>query len=308
MMKKMISLGVLVCLVLSCAALAVAQSSTSMPGPPKVLQIYREEVKVGKGAAHEKFEAGFVQASQKANWPTHYLAVSSISGPSEAWFLTGYDSVTAWEKDRQATEKNAALTASLDQLAEKDADFISGGRSIVALYREELSYRTSPVNLGQERYFYVTTIRVRPGHEADFVEANKIVRAAHEKASVPENWSVFQVTIGMPSGTYLIFQPMKTLAEVDAFPQTHGTAYQDALGDEGRKKLRELNSAATLNTETNIFAFSPKMSYASPELVAADPEFWQPKAGAQVARKHAPASKSGAAKVVPTTKKEATKQ
>src|SRR5262249_34290246 len=132
-------------------------------------------------------------------------------------------------------------------------------------------------------YFYVTTFRVRPGHGNDFVEANKIIKAAHEKADVPEHWAVYQVTLGMPAGTYLTFQPLKTLADVDAFEQNHGKAFQDAIGEEGQKKLRELASAGYLSFEANVFAFNPKMSYASKETASADPDFWMPKLGAKAA-------------------------
>lgn len=280
--KKSVFLFVVACLFLSASSMALAQEPASS-GPPKVLQIFREEVKPGKGAAHEKVEVGWPRAFTNAKSPTHYLAMVSVTGPSEAWFITGFNSLAAWEKDRQDNEKNVALTAELDQLAERDGELLSSVRSIVATYREELSYRPAGVNIGQMRYFHVTTIRIRPGHENDFIQANKIVREAHEKANVPEHWAVFQVNSGMPNGTFLNIQPLKSLAEVDAFAETHGKAYQDATGDEGRQKLRELASAGTLSTETTIFAFSPKMSYVSKETASADPDFWTPKPAKTVA-------------------------
>ena len=314
-MKKSVFLFVAACLFLSTTLLALAQERAPS-GPPKVIQIYREEVKPGKGAAHEKMEAAWPRAFANAKSPTHYLAITSVTGPSEAWFVTGFDSLAAWEKDRLETEKNTALTTQLDQLGEKDGELLSGARSIVANYREDLSYRPG-VNLGQMRYFYLTTFRIRPGHEQDFLDANKIIREAHEKADVPEHWAVFQVISGLPNGTYLTFQPLKSLSEVDAFPQTHGKAYKDATGEEGRKKLRELASAGTLNSENSIFLFSPTMSYASKELIAADPDFWTPKA--LVAAESAPArgkgrsmaaqaAKKPSEKLAPATKKEAVKQ
>src|SRR4029077_10442213 len=104
------------------AGTAVAQTQTAPPGPPKVLVISREVVKLGQSPAHEKWEAGWPQAFAKANWPVHYLAASSLSGESRVLFLTGYDSEEAWEKDTQATRKDTALTAQLDALSLKDAD------------------------------------------------------------------------------------------------------------------------------------------------------------------------------------------
>ncbi len=304
-MKRYLPLMFVLSLLLSSAVATWAQTSPTTPGgPPKVLQIYREEVKPGKTAEHEKVEAGWPRAFAKAKWATHYLAIVSVTGPSEAWFLTGFDSLAGWEKDTRAAEKNTVLTAELGQLSAKDGELLSGGRGLVAVYRDELSYRTAGVNIGRMRYFYLTTVRLRPGHDIDFAEWNKIIKGAHEKADVPEHWAVFQVTLGMPSGTYLILQPLKSLAEVDDFPQTHGKAYQDATGDEGRKKLRELASAGILSYETNIFAFNPKMSYVSKETAAADPDFWTPKSKAaakptaagekEAAKPATPAKKAGA--------------
>ena len=43
------------CVLFSGGSLAFAQMP---PGPPKLLQIFREEVKPGRAAAHEKVETG----------------------------------------------------------------------------------------------------------------------------------------------------------------------------------------------------------------------------------------------------------
>src|ERR1700756_1902790 len=109
------------CLPFSTAA-AFAQEKSTTP-PPKVLTVFREFLKPGKnGSTHEKSESAFVQALRRANWPTHYLAVDAVSGKTRALFLTGYDSFEAWEKDVHATQKNAALSASLDRAAVADGD------------------------------------------------------------------------------------------------------------------------------------------------------------------------------------------
>ena len=215
-MKKTLFLAVAVCLVLSCVSLADAQTSAPAPGtPPKVITIIREEVKVGKGAAHEKFETNFVRAFARAKWPSHYLAMTALSGPSEAWYLTGYDSFAAWEQDREATEKAAAFSTELDQLFEKDAEFLTGGRNIVAFFRDDLSYNPTTMDVPKARYMRVITYRVRPGHEGDFVEAAKTIRAAYEKTEVKVPWAVYQVTAGVPGPTFLIFLAMKSLQESD---------------------------------------------------------------------------------------------
>ena len=62
---------------------AVAQDT----GLPKVLRIYREEVKQGKDAAHEKAEANFARVAAKYKSPVYYLGCNVVAGPSEATAL-----------------------------------------------------------------------------------------------------------------------------------------------------------------------------------------------------------------------------
>ncbi|MBI3670743.1 MAG: hypothetical protein HY237_13295 [Acidobacteria bacterium] len=290
-MKKTLFLTCALCLFLSGAVQALAQ--TPAPGaPPKVLTIFREEVKVGKGAVHEKFETNFVKASAKAKWPTHYLAITSMSGSSEAWYITPFDSFAAWEKDQKATEKNAAFTAELEKLAEQDAAFINNGRSIVAIYREDLSYHADTMGVSKARYLEVETVRVRLGRSAEFVEMEKISIAAHDKANIGEHWACYQVVEGAPAGTYLFFSAMKSLAEADV---DHGKAVNEAMGEENVKKRRKFAAEGIQFVESNLFALSPKMSYVSKEWAAADPDFWTPKAKA-AGKAPAAEKKEGAAK------------
>jgi hypothetical protein len=280
-MKKKAVLFIAACLSIFTVSICRAQEqATHMP--PKVLQIGRETVKPGKGGAHEKMETAWARAFAEAKWPTHWLAVDSISGEHEVWFLIGNDSLAAAEKDMKALEETPALRAADEKYASQESEFLSNARGITATYRDDLSYHVADIQLGKMRYFYVTTIRVRPGHDRQFIEAYKAIVAAHEKVNVPESWAAYEVTLGMPRGTYLLFEPFKSLAEVDAIPETH-KAFREALGDEGWKKIDEMASAGIISTENNIFAFSPGMSYVSKETVAEDPKFWTPKPAAKPA-------------------------
>jgi uncharacterized protein involved in type VI secretion and phage assembly len=91
---------------------------------------------------------------------------------------------------------------------------------------------------------------------------------------------MFQVTSGMVTPTYLLFLPMKSLQEADLAQESHAKPYQDALGPDGRRELGEFSQAGVQSTESYLFQMSPKMSYPSREVVAADPEFWTPKPAA----------------------------
>jgi hypothetical protein len=244
--------------------------------PPKVLVIIREFLKPGKaGMTHEKSESAFVQAFARADWPTHYLAVDSMSGKTRALFLVGYDSLAAWEKDNRATAKNAALSAALDRATVADGNLLDAVDQGVFTYNEAYSLGAG-VNIAQMRYFEIEVFRVRPGHHKDWDEAVKLVKAAYEKAFPDAHWAVFQNVYGAPGGTYLVFTPMKSLAEADQM-MGEDKKFAAAMGAEGMKRLSELSAAAIAFNETNLFEFNPRMSYPSPAWVKADPQFWKPK-------------------------------
>src|SRR2546429_8479984 len=57
--------------ILASGALCAASFTISaqQPGPPKVLRIFREDVKEGKGSAHEKVEARWAQTMARLKYP-----------------------------------------------------------------------------------------------------------------------------------------------------------------------------------------------------------------------------------------------
>jgi hypothetical protein len=265
------------CLLMTGAIQAIAQPPAQQM-PPPVLSIFREEIKAGRNAAHETLETGYVQALRQAKWPVNGLAMTSASGTNEAWFLTGYASFAALEKDRLDTGKNSTLQNRFDQLDQQDSEFRSGQRSMMAVFRKDLSYRPEriPPSLPKARYFNVLTVRMRPGHDVEFNQAVKMYLEALEKAQIEDGTAIYQVLSGAPGGTFLAFTPVKSLAEMDAGP-ARTQAINAALGPENGPKLLKLIADSFLTTETTLFAFSPKMSYVSKEWAAADPDFWTPK-------------------------------
>jgi hypothetical protein len=254
---------------------AVAQETTP---PPKVLTISREFIKPGKaGMIHEKAESAFVQAMARAKWPTHYLAVNSVTGKPRALFLTGYDSFDAWEKDVLAEDKNPALSASLDRAAQTDGDLLSDADATALVYSDEYSLR-SAVDIAHMRYFEISLYRVRPGHTKEWDTLVKMVMAAYEKIA-DVHWATYRALYGQEGGTYVVFNAMKSASEID---QSFGQSkkFMENIGEDGMKKLDELEAAAIESSQHNLFVFSPKMSYVSDDWIKADPDFWKPKASA----------------------------
>ena len=72
---------------------------------------------------------------------------------------------------------------------------------------------------------------------------------------------------------------MKSLAEVDG-EIADGKKFEAQLGADGMKKLADLTAACLESSATNLFSFSPKLSYPSAAWVNTDPGFWKPKGAA----------------------------
>jgi hypothetical protein len=262
---------------------AVAQEKSGAMPPPKILVIGREYTKPGKaGAAHEKTESAFVQAMKRAKWPTHYLAVESLSGKSRALFLTGYDSFAEWEKDQQAGEKNAAFTADIARAWAGDGEMLSDTDGGIFQKREEYSLRPN-VDIAHCRYFEIGRFVLRPGHDQDWDELVKMWVAAYGK--IPDaHFVTYQEIYGATNSVYIYFVPMKSAVEADQ-ELAGGKDFEAAMGADGMKRMGELEAAAIEESQTHLFAFSPKMSYPRDEWVKADPDFWAPKAAAAPAAK-----------------------
>ena len=242
---------------------------------PKWITIGREVVKPGKDAAHTKHEAAWARAYEAAKIPAATLAMVAMSGPNEAWWMTGFESAEAIQKYNDAVGATPALAAVSAQYYPPEADYLANTFMMIARYREDLSYSTgSPITA--LRYMVVSRIGVKLGHSAEFVEARKMIKAAHEKAKAADGYSVYQVTAGAPAGTFLVFAGKKSMADLDVNP--HGDAYTAALGGaDGEKKLNEMLMSYEGSADSNLFRLSPSMSVLNKQWYDAD-AFWKPKA------------------------------
>ena len=261
------------------ALLAVgAGSAFGQPLPtsqPKILTIYREQIKIGHSGAHVKTEAGWPAAFAKANSPDYYLALASITGQSEVWFISPWDSYTAWGKSMARDAANQELTAELDRLSMVDAEHVDGLRIIEALARPELSHGEYP-DLNKARFWDISVMRVRPGHDAQLAAAAGAYKAAADRASVTARWRMYQVTDGMPEPTVILFSSTESFGEFDGM-LAGGEAMVKAMTPDELAAVQRFAAEGIISTESNRFRLDPDMSYVSAETKAADPAFWSKK-------------------------------
>jgi hypothetical protein len=211
--------------------------------------------------------------------------MTTLAGPSEAWFLSAYDSYAAFEKVEKAMEGSAALSAEQDKFSSQESDLLSRTSAIIARYQPAMSYQPK-VSIAQMRYMQIDVVQLKPGHGGDYTEAWRSIVAAHEKAKLNEHWAVYAVQGGMPTGTFLFIYPLKSLEHLDGVQAMHtGNEYRDAVGESGRARQNQLTRDGVEMQQTFLFAFQPRMSLLSKEFIDQDSAFWTPKPAAVAATK-----------------------
>jgi hypothetical protein len=256
------------------AGSAVAQQGLPA-SQPSLITIVREEVKVGRSAEHSRLEAGWPAAFERSKSPDFYLAMVSMTGPSEAWYVAPYANHAAMAASMKRDDADAVLTAELARLARADADLINSSRTIQAVARPELSMGAYP-DLAKQRFWEITIFRVRPGREAEFDAAAKAYGTAAARSAPGAAYRVYEVIAGMLTPAYIVFASVDNYGQFDQMMANGSQTMQGATADE-RAALQKFFTDAALNTETNRFRLDPRQSFVSREVRATDPAFWSPR-------------------------------
>jgi hypothetical protein len=274
-MKKSLLLFVLITLFVAVPAIRAQQS------PPPVLYVVREDIKPGMMDAHSTHSASFARIFRALDTPNHRIALVPVAGSeNEVVYITGTNSFKELEEMLNGTDKkmaaaSGATRAELDRLNKEAPALHAAMRDLLTIYRPELSYNPD-VDIRTMRYFSITTVRVRPGHDAQFAEyLQKMVNVARQKAKIDNlHIAVYQVISGAPGGTYMYFRPLKSLAEFD---ENLGMKMRAAMGDDMKKDVDKTVSEAILSSESSTYWMTPAMSYVEKDFAAGDPAFWNPK-------------------------------
>lgn len=250
---------------------AQAQGQGLPTSQPSLITIIREEVKVGRAADHARIEAGWPALYGRVNSPDYYLAMTSMTGQPEAWYIVPAASHAAYG---EAMRRDVAVQKELDQLSRADADVLESTRTIQAMARPDLSMGAYP-DLSKQRFWEISIVRVRPGREADFDAAAKAYGTAAQRSAPNAQYRVYQVIAGMPTPTFIIFSSVANYGDFDTMFADGMKTMSNANPGE-MAALDKFSKEATISWETNRFRLDPKQSYVSREVRASDPAFWGP--------------------------------
>jgi hypothetical protein len=222
--------------------------------PAKIIQIYREGVRPGAMPKYQQIEASAAIFCAKANCPNPYLAMTSITGPNEVWWVNGFDTVETMERVWHDYASNEQIMRQLDEVAGQKVDLVFPSVTLLAHFRDDLSF-SSNTTFASARYMSISVVQVRPGQIVPFEKARLGQRAVQQRVGRTQ-W-VYQVTSGTEDGTFLVITPGRTMQELHLFTITDD------------------RTDAVLSSETRLYAVSPSMSMPARSWQELDPDFWK---------------------------------
>ena len=91
-------------------------------------------------------------------------------------------------------------------------------------------------SIADVRFMEFEVFEVKPGHEAEWDAAVKLVKDAYAKGIPDASWDMFQAVYGRTT-SYVVITPLKSLSEVDRNFMA-SQKFVEAMGADGMKKLR----------------------------------------------------------------------
>lgn len=262
---------------LGAAGMAPAAFAQALPtSQPKFMNVVIERLKVGRAGDHAKHESGWPAAYEKAKSTQAYVALASITGASEVWYITPFESHATFGENSLREEADPVLSAELERLQRGDAEFVSDIQFVQAAARPDLSHGAFP-DVSKVRFYEITVFHVKPGHESEFAAVAKSYAAAAAKVAPKASWRTYQVMAGAPNGTFWVLSSFESFGELD-----------QALAD-GEKMMKSFGADETLSAQkfeaegvsspavTNRYRLDPGQSYVSRAVREKDPAFWMPK-------------------------------
>ncbi len=169
--------------------LSLALPLLGQQAAPRFMYIYRDSLKAGVDSAYRVIEDDGAQICADFHCPNPYLALESLSGPHEAWWVNAFASDADTARVAQAYATNRPLAEALGAIAKRKKTLIGTPIQGFAVLRPHLS-RGAAWSVAGARFMVVSITRSR--------------RPA-------EGW-VWE----MADSTLYIFRPVKTRQQAEA--------------------------------------------------------------------------------------------
>jgi hypothetical protein len=242
---------------------------------PKFVVLVCQRFRFDKAAESGRALAGAARAAAKLEVPNSWIVSESVTGEPEVLSFDPFDSFAHVDKAFAEWRRIYAAHPELGKWQAQINGALASQRTIVAVRRDDLSYRANRVDLSKARFLRVLEVRLNPGHEGEFAEAFEQLSRAYEKINSDLPWVVYQGNVGIPGPTFFAFVPMRTMAQNDDLLNLR-VRLRDAQG-QAAERLEQIARAAYLQLQSNLYAISPEKSHVSKEFAAGDADFWTPR-------------------------------
>jgi len=250
------------------------ESPEPATAPPKLLVFVYQKFAFDKAADRDQWETAMARACQNLEVPNSWIVMESITGEPEVLSFDPFDSFKQTERPIAEWGTIYATHPELGRLQAQINAALVSQRTVIAVRRDDLSYRANRIDLSKARFMRVLEVRLHPGHENEFAEAFQKLSAAYEKIESDLPWVVYQVNLGMPSPTFLTFVPMKAVGQNDGLLKIRERLH--AAEGEAAERVQQIAREAYASTESNLYSIKPEKSHVSKEFAAGDPGFWTP--------------------------------
>jgi hypothetical protein len=169
----------------------------TMDRPPNVLEIFRDSVKPGREGEYRAAEEDAARACAEFHYPHAHLALESLSGSREVWWLNGFDSEAEREEVTRAYEKNAPVVQALTDVSRRRKDLVGTPVDVLARHRQDLG-GGGAWRVAGARFFVASVTREKPRLAGAVFEA--------------------------PDGTRYVLRPARTAAEAERLAAEAGSA------------------------------------------------------------------------------------
>lgn len=267
--------AILVFVFLSASTLAAQDKkpANEAAAPPNVLLLVHQDIPPGKAAERQKLEVNVARACDRLGAPSYWIDLQSVTGQQQAIFFDPFESYEHLGQARADWNQFFGAHPDLAKMQDEIEALLVSERTSVAVRRDDLGYLAGTIDLSEARFIRIYEIRLFPGHENDAAEAFKILSDAYTKIQADTPWVVYEVNVGTPSPTFVVFLPMSEFKQNDDL-LSWNLSLMEAEGEQGRDTLQRIAREAYATTESNLYAVSPEMSHVSKDFASADPDFW----------------------------------
>lgn len=262
------SMALLVSIASAGSVPAAAQNVTPTPETgvtPTTLLLYRADLLSGKESAYEQTEADIVLGYMDAKIPIYWSALEAVTGSPHVLYFDGFDNFADIERSGEDLAQGLDAHPEIGTLQQKLADLVAATRTVLAFRRDDLGYRLNKIDLTKANFVRVAIFQFRAGYEDEFADAIRTRARMYEANDIDTPWMIYQVQSGFSLPTYIEFQPMNSLSEIDDALERNAKARRgEARTLASQKWIRD----ADLSIDIQIYRVSQSMSHFAPPSAA----------------------------------------